>query len=167
MAKKVLSKREIVDLTKYVNIETSEMLSSEFKGKSVVTKERTGLMSISSSDYAVIDSEALLVMAKILNNSDLANVIKMAIVTKTPLNVLFNNNIPHCNETLQSYLQISSESQYIKLMQRLIKSGILYQIKGLIHGQVRVCYILNPYICRKRKTFEERLVSIFSEFKLL
>jgi hypothetical protein len=123
------------------------------------------MMTITSTDYAVIDSDALLALMTILNNSDLANVLKMAIVTKTPLNIVFNENIPHTNETLQKYLELRSESKFIMLIRRLIKAGILYQIKGRIYGEVRVCYMLNPFLTRKRKQFESKVFEVFEQFK--
>lgn len=163
----VTIKRQI-DLSKYHNAETGEVLDSELKaGTTITVKEKTNLVTITSENYAVIDSEALLVMMKLVNNSDLANVMKMSIVTKTPLNIVYNNNVPHSNESLQKYLEVSSKSMYIKLIQRLMKAGILYQIKGLIYGEVRVCYLLNPFISRKRKNIDQELTSIFSEFKLI
>ena len=155
-----------IDLSKYHNSETGEVLNSELKkGTSITVKEQTNLVTLHSDNYAVIESQAMLIMTQILNNSDLANVMKMSIITKTPLNVVYNNNVPHTNETLQKYLELKSESRYIQLIRRLMKAGILYQIKGLIYGEVRVCYLLNPFISRKRKTIDRELTEIFSEFK--
>jgi len=162
-----ITKNTKIDLSKYHNEETGELLNSELgPNTSITVKKETGMVTIVSDNYAVIDAEAMQVMKQLLNNSDLANVLCMAVLTKTPLNVVYNNNTPHTNESLQQYLQINSKSMYIKLIQRLMKAGILYQIKGLIYGEVRVCYLLNPFISRKRKTFEEKITSIFSEFKL-
>ena len=164
---KPVTRQKVVDFSKYANIETGQEMQEElFTGNVTVSvNEATGLSTISSSDYAVIDSDALLALMQVLNNSDLANVIKMAVVTKTPLNVVFNGNIPHTNETLQKYLELKSESKYIGLIRRLIKIGVLYQIKGLIYGEVRVCYMLNPFLTRKRKQFESKVFEVFEQFR--
>jgi len=163
-----ITKNTVVDLSEYHNNKTGEALDSELKpGTKVTIKEKTGMVNISSNDYAVIDTQAIQILAKMLNNSDLANVIKMAVCSKTPLNLIYNNTIPHTNETLQKYLEVSSESKYIELIKRLMKAGILYQIKGLIYGEIRVIYMINPFLSSKRKTFDERLIGIFTEFKLL
>lgn len=156
----------VFDLNKYVNSETGEIVSSELsEGTSVEVKKESGMVTIEYSDYAVIDSDALFYLCSVLNNSDIANVYKMAIVTKTPLNIVFNNNIPHTNETLQKYLSIGSESKFLQLIKRLIKIGVLYQIKGRIYGEVRVCYMLNPHISKKRKVFDEKVVSVFDTLR--
>jgi hypothetical protein len=151
-----------IDLSPYVDDNSGEYLIDNLaKGSKVSITENTNLVTISSDNYSVIDTQAVICLSSVLNKSDLGSVLMMGIITKTPLNILFNNTIPHTNSTLQEYLRISSESKFIDLMKRLIKVGVLYQIKGLIYGQVRVCYMLNPYLSRKRKTFEERVLSVF------
>jgi hypothetical protein len=89
----------------------------------------------------------------------------MAVVVRTPMSIVYNGNRPHTNETLQRYLEVKSEAMYIQLMKRLMKAGILYQIKGLIYGEVRVCYMLNPFIGRKGRLYDEKVTTIFSDFK--
>ena len=168
MKERKITQKVTMDLSKHYNSETGELMESELgPGASVTVSKQTGLVTISYENYAVIDSGALLALTQLINNSDLANVLKMAIVTKTTSNIVYNGNVPHTNETLQKYLKLSSEAMYMKMIRRLMLAGILYQIKGLIYGEVRVCYILNPYLSRKRKTFEEQLTHIFSEFKTL
>jgi len=159
-------KKKDVDLSKYANTNTGEILSEELEDKvSIVVNKDTDMSVVSYSDYSVISTEAIIILSQILNNSDFANVIKMAVVVKTPMSIVFNDTIPHTNETLQKYLEIKSESMYISLVKRLIKNGILYQIKGLIYGEVRKIYIINPYICRKRKVFENKVLDMFQQFK--
>jgi len=167
MTKRIpIKKKKNIDLSKYVNIDTGEFLTDKINDKnSVIIDEKTDMSIVSYSDYSVISTEAILTLNQILNNSDLANVIKMAIVVKTPLSIVFNNNIPHTNDTLQKYLEIKSQSMFIGLIKRLMKAGVLYQMKGLVYGEVRVIYIINPYICRKRKTFENKILDIFKQFK--
>lgn len=161
----ILSK-EHIDLAKYVNLDTGEPLSDELGDKtSIIVNKDIDMSVVSYSDYSVISTEAIGILSQILNNSDFANVIKMAIVVKTPLSILFNDTIPHTNETLQKYLEIKSESMYINLIKRLMQVGVLYQIKGLIYGEVRKIYMINPYICRKRRVFENRVFEVFKQFK--
>ena len=158
--------KENIDLSKYVNTDTGEPLSDELSDRvSIVVNKDTDMSVVSYSDYSVISTEAIVILSQILNNSDFANVIKMAIVVKTPMSIIYNDTVPHTNETLQKYLEIKSESMYISLMKRLMKAGILYQMKGLIYGEVRKIYIINPYICRKRRVFENKVLDVFKQFK--
>lgn len=160
-----MKKVEEVDVSNYINPETGEVLSSEMgTSNKIIMKKDTGMRIIESDDYAVIDTDAVHYLAMILGDSDFAKVLKMTVLTKTPLNIIFNNNVPHTNETLQKYLQMSSESMFIKLIRRLIKVGIIYQIKGRIYGEVRVCYMLNPFLSRKRKQFESKVFEVFETF---
>jgi hypothetical protein len=154
------------DLDKYINQETGETLESEVSSdqqRVTVTKD-SGMRRIDYEDYAVIDKDAVDFLSEILNRSDLACVLQMAIITKTPLNIVFNGNVPHTNESLQKYLRLNSEAMYMKLIKRLINIGILYQIKGRIYGEVRVCYMLNPFLSKKRYLFEEKVFHVFEKF---
>jgi hypothetical protein len=154
-----------LDLESYVDEVTGEVKVLAEVPEGVNMSKETGMSMITSNDYAVLETEALLELTKLLNNSDLANVIKMSVVTKTPLNIVFNNTIPHTNETLQKYLEISSKSMFMKLITRLVSAGVLYQIKGRIYGEVRVCYMLNPFLSRKRKVFENKVFDVFEKFR--
>ena len=127
--------------------------------------ESTEKSVVTYDNYAVISSEAVEALQSVLNDSDLGKVMKMSLTIKTDLSILFNENIPHTNKTLQYYLKIKSEAMYIGLIKRLMRAGVLYQIKGLIWGEVRVIYMINPYICRKRKTFENRVLEVFRKFE--
>jgi len=156
-----------VDISKYVNRETGEILVDEMSSDTKMTIIRdSGLVSVSYSDYAVISTDAIIYLTTILNNSDLGNVLKMLTTTKTPLNILYNNNVPHSNSSLQQYLKVSSESKFIDLIKRLMKLGVLYQIKGNIYGSVRVIYMLNPFLSKKRKLFDDKVFKIFKNFQV-
>ena len=167
MEKRIKVKKiETVDLSPYFNIETGEFQDSEFKGKGVSIKavKDSGKSIVTYSDYSVISSDAVIAMREVLNDSDMAKVLMMAVIAKTDLSILFNNTVPHTNKTLQTYLRVKSEAMYLNLIRRLMKAGILYQIKGLIWGEVRVIYMINPYLCRKRKIFENRVLDVFRKF---
>lgn len=155
----------VLDVSAYHNEETGELLSSELKGTVVtVTKKTTGVM-IDYDDYATISTEAMLQLANVLNNSDLGNTLKMSLCAQTPLSLLYNNNNQlHSNKSLQEYLEIKSEAKYFDLIKRLIKAGVLYQIKGLIYGEVRKIYMINPFISKKRKVFDEQVIKVFKSF---
>lgn len=159
-----------VDITKYVNSETGELLIDEIGSMdgevSMSITSDTGVVMVSSRSYAVIDEDAVQYLMNVLNNSDFANVIKMAVLTKTPLNIIYNNNIPHTNETLKSYLSLKSTSMYNRMISRLIEEGILYQIKGKVYGRVRIIYMLNPYVTRKRKMFDSKVFNVFSKLNI-
>lgn len=163
---KKVNKPVDLDLDTYVNDETGEVKVLAEIPTGVKVTEESGMVIVDSDNYAVLETEAVLALMKVLNNSDLCNVVKMSVTTKTALNIVFNNNIPHTNDTLQKYLEIGSQSKFISLIKRLIAAGVLYQIKGKIYGEVRVCYMLNPFLSRKRRLFEAKVFDVFEKFKL-
>jgi co-chaperonin GroES (HSP10) len=163
---KRINEKKIIDISQYHNSETGELLSSEMKkGTSIVVNEATSKVTIDYENYATVSTKAIMALVEILNNSDLANALKMSFCAKGPLSLLYNeNNQLHSNKTLQDYLDISSESTYFILINKLIKAGVLYQIKGNIYGEVRKVYMLNPFLSKKRKTFDEEVIKIFKSF---
>jgi hypothetical protein len=161
-----LKKTTVINFDNFVNKDTGETMSSEIKpGTTVKVMETTNMSKVDYEEYAVISIAALDELMRILNNSDLANVIKMGKTVRAPLNILYNYNIPHTNDTLRGYLEIDSKSMFIKLIRRLMNLGILYQIKGLIRGEVRAIYLLNPFICRRGNNFDNRVLAVFEKFR--
>jgi hypothetical protein len=161
-----LRRTKIVDLTDYVNMETGEPLHDEFEpGSTLKITENSGMSLVTYDEYSVISMETLWELERLLNDADLGKVLKMSGILKTPLNILYNSTIPHTNDSLQGFLRIKSKSMFFKLISRLMKVGVLYQIKGLIMGEVRVMYMMNPWVCKKRKTFENRVLEVFSKFR--
>lgn len=170
MGNKIVRPREkkqvAIDLTKYVNEETGELLTSELqRDKMVVTVTKEGnYVVITSDDYVVLDCKTVNYLSDILSRTEMNNILMMATDLKTPLNIVYNGPQPHSNESLQVFLGYSSKSTFIKLLQKLIKAGVIYQIKGNIRGEVRVIYMMNPFLARKRKTIDKEVFEVFRPF---
>lgn len=167
---KNVKKNVEVDFSLYYNENTGESLASELvnseNGIMVSVKEDTELVTMKTPDnFAFINTDTLSKVIKLLNNADLGNLFKMIPLTKTEMNMVFNHSVPHTNTTLQKYLEIGSRAKFSDLMKRLIKIGVLYQVKGNINGAIRVVYIMNPYLSNRRKTFHNSLFELFKDFK--
>lgn len=154
-----------INLEEYINSDTGEQLSSELRGGIVISKSKTDMVNISSDDYVILDAKALLYLSQYLNRSELGSIYVMSSDLKTEINIIYNNNIPHTNETLQNKLGIASPNTFNLLMKKLMKFGVVYQIKGRIMGSVRVIYMMNPFLARKRKTIHKDIIEIFDEFR--
>lgn len=161
-----LRKNVDFDLETYVNIETGELLSSSLgRDKlSVSVTEKGDYVVMSSDDYVVLDSATVKYLANQLSRAELSNVLMMATDLKTPLNLVYNGPQPHSNESLQAFLGYSSRAMFFKLLNKLMGLGVIYQIKGKISGGLRVVYMLNPYIARKRKTIDNSVFKVFQPF---
>lgn len=155
-----------IDFTKYVNSETGEMLMSEIQGKgvSITANEETTLFTIYREDYAVISTETILKLKNILPTNILGYLLQMIPLTRTDLNIIYNHSVPHTNESLQKYLNVSNMT-FFNAIKKLTNAGVLYQMKGNINGAIRVIYIINPFISAKRKTFDKQLLNVFKSFE--
>ena len=162
--KKVNNNKKI-DPSLYINSKTGESLSEEIKGLELTTSVESGKVIINSYDYTIVDSTAMNFLRKHLNRSELGSIGIMTEDLKTPLNVVFNHNIPHTNETLQSVLGIASNSTFNLLIKKLMKLGVLYQVKGNVRDKIRVFYMMNPFVARKRKILDSKVTLIFKDFK--
>ena len=156
-----------IDLDSFYNEQTGESLASEILGTrtSVTFRKETDLITLKKPEnFSMINLDTLNKLYQILSNSDLGYLLKMFPLTKTEMNMIFNNTIPHSNYTLQKYLEIKSNKTFHTLIKKLISVGVLYQMKGHIQGAVRVVYIMNPNVSNRRKTFDNSLVDFFKEF---
>ncbi len=164
--KKRSSKKQQFDVGKYVNSETGEMLASELgKDKmSVNITEEGECVIITSDDYIVLDSKTVRYLSTELSRTEINSMIMMATDLKTPLNIVYNGPQPHTNQSLQKFLGYSSKAMFLKLLNKLMKVGVIYQLKGRIRDEIRVIYMLNPFIARKRKTIDKEVFTVFHPF---
>jgi len=155
-----------IDLSHVVNIETGEFLIDEIGQKQTLNiKEKTNNSLLKSDNYVILDTESMLYLSNKINKSDLGSIMAMSILVKTTYNILYHNNIPYCNTTLQEYLNIKSKSNYFKLIKRLIELNIIYPTSVNIRGKIKTGYMMNPFLCRKRFKFDESIFEIFKDFK--
>lgn len=170
MGNRVIKMREQknvqLDLTKYVNTDTGELLVSEIRRDkmAVTVTEEGNYVVITSDDYVVLDCKTVNYLSEVLSKPEMQSILKMATDLKTPLNIVYNGPQPHSNESLQKFLGYSSEAMFLKLLKKLIREGVLYQIKGKISGEVRVIYMMNPFLARKRKTIDKEVFNVFNPF---
>lgn len=163
---KNVKKNVRVNLDKYVNYETGELLLSELKDSaSIVTKMSTNLVEIRPDDYFTTNSDALKYLFKHLNRQEIGAVMFMAMDLQTDQNLVYNGTVPHTNYTLRKSLGIKSTSTYALLMQKLMDLNVLHQSKDRVQGMVRVIYSMNPFLVKKRKTLDHQLLKVFSELR--
>ncbi len=165
-AKKITTNVKL-DVANYWNEETGENLFTEIteNGYSVSVKKESDLFTLDKpKNFCFINIDTLIKLYNVLTNSELGYLFKLIPLTKTEWNMIYNNTIPHSNHTLQDYLEIKSNSTFHALIKKLIRVGVLYQVKGNILGAVRLTYILNPNVSNRRKTFHISLIGYFKRF---
>jgi hypothetical protein len=160
--------KKSIDLAKYVNTETGEYLAEEVSlNKGMITQytEDGKYVIIKSDSFTIIDADAMEYLSKVLNKSEVGSMMVMANDLKTPFNLIFNHNRPHTHDTLQEAIGFKSKSMFIKFMGKLMKLGVLYQVKGNIMGEVRVIYMMNPLVARKRSKLDSQVFDIFKKLQ--
>lgn len=155
---------KILDLDKYVNIDTGQLLLDELSTESSIKiTEKTGNKFVESDNYIVVDVDSLkyLRQEKIISSKDVGHIMHMSETLKTVYNAMFmNNNVPHTLASLSEYLGMSYDTttRYIKKLAK----------KNIVHKYITAYdtyYCLNPYLTRRRKTIDSELLSHFSKFK--
>lgn len=153
------------NLDKYVNVETGETLLSELiseRGNIKYTKE-SDLITIESKEFIVIDSIAMKYIKTLLTSKEYDRVMEMGNMLKTEFNVVFNYNIPHNPNTLSDELKLSLDDLK-RLVNKLVRKGILSYIVCAPSGFIQKIYMLNPTVIRKRKTFHKDMLTFFEDF---
>jgi hypothetical protein len=159
-----VTKRTPIDLSVYYNMETGEVLAEEVKTKTSITiVQETDQRRIYSKDYSMVESAAILSLKDKIPINTIGIIVLLSITTKTESNILYNNNTPHTNKTLQEYLNFKSESQYFKTIKQLISLNILHTKKYQVQGKIRTIYMMNPYVCRKRAKLNDEIFNIFTK----
>lgn len=165
MENKKVYKKKKIDSVKYVNSETGEILSSESPNITSVNEFNPSLKIISSKEYVVVDSGALMYIASKFNNSDLANILKISNMVKGNYNILYKERIPHTSETLREELDYSL-NKFRDFLKRLYKEGIISYLLSCINGIDHKFIVLNPNVARKQKTYHVDCLNLFKEFEL-
>lgn len=164
--KNIKRKREI-DINTYVNTNTGETLISELKNNksTLLVQDDTELYTIDSKEYVVIDSKALEYIISNLSYSDTTKTLSLTNTLKTEFNVIFNHTKPHNLDSLSELLG-TNKDEITKFIKRLTKLGILAYVVSTKDGQYQKCYVMNPSLARKRKTFNKELLTFFDDLTL-
>lgn len=163
--KKVVKKQRL-EVDKYVNTDTGEMLSSEHPDIVSINIKDDNLVIVDSEEYMIIDSQALSYISDNFSPVDLGRILQMADMTYGEYNILFNKNVPHDNITLMDSLNYS-RNKFANFMKRLEKRSIIYYIMGY-KDERRVKYIMmNPHFARKRKTVHKDCLTSFQDIRKL
>lgn len=160
--KKVYNKKTI-DTSKYVNIETGELLSEEYSDVTSVN-QKTDLVIINSSEYVIIDSKARAYVEREFNHAEAGRIFQMCDMVKSCYNLLFDkkNKNYHTKNTLSDELEYS-RNIFADFLKKLFDKSIIYYIKGMKDGRECIWIMLNPTLARKSKTVHKDCLSVFTD----
>lgn len=162
MGKRRIDSTVPLDLSKFANMETGEMLESEgLLGPGARIVQPTDLIRISYKDYMIINDRFFKHLS--LSNSDVIRLTSLGGCLRTEWNVCFNGPSPHTRSTLAKEFDISARevSRFISRMRVL--GLIRYDwVKSL--GYNRRVYMVNPFAMRSRKQFSRELLIFFKDW---
>ncbi len=148
----------------YVHRDTGENMAEKVdETTSISLKEDTGQFIVNSNEYIVFDAGAMQYVQNALAKSDVSRVFTMTTMLKTEYSVLYQgNNRPHNANTLSVDLNMSQDKFY-KMVRRLVSKNILAYVVCAPSGYTQKLYMLNPYIARRRKSFDNELKEFFRD----
>ncbi len=166
--KKKETKREFIDASKYVNIETGELLSDE-QGNVYLEKvnkkdKNEDMVVVNYNEYVVIDSRAREFIQSKFSVVECGRIFQMCDMVKSCYNILFDKKTKqyHTKDTLMSDLDYS-RNKYASFMKRLFEESIIYYIRGMKDGKECVWIMMNPTLARKSKFFHKDCTSVFDD----
>lgn len=148
----------------YINVTTGELLSSEIKeGIKISIKQGTNQFIINSDNYVSFTKEALEYLYRELSNVDIGKITVISNMLKTDCSIVCqDNNHPHTPETLSITLDMNLNKFY-EFVRKMVKKNILAYCVCAPSGYVQKIYMLNPYIARKRTSFNCELNVFFRD----
>lgn len=158
-----VKKKERIDLSKFVNTETGEIINRE-----AIVERDTDYVVINYDEYIIIDSTAHSYLRMVLKPSEFALFIEMLDMIQTPFNVLCKKDKKtlHDMNSLQKELN-QSKTNFYKIMNVLFKKGLIWYFIGYKNGCKVKRIVVNPNVARKRKTFDKELLLVFDNAKTL
>jgi uncharacterized protein YhdP len=168
MTPKTIVLTKNVDATKYANIETGELLSSEMPENSqtkidVLTERKK----MEFEDYVCSDTLIDEHMMSILDPIDYVRYRFMACRLHTDVNmVLARNNRPHTLQSLSKELEISRD-ETTRLIRRLKEHGLATWAEFPELGHLKKVLVFNPNAIKKRTGIYIKLLPLFQNFKEL
>lgn len=161
---KRVKKQSKVDPTQYVDRDNGTNMAEKCnENVSISLKEDTGQFTVDTDNYIVFDADAMEYVQNAVAKADIGRVFKLSGMIRTDCSVLYqNNNHPHNANTLPTVLDMSQDKFYT-MVRRLVSKGILAYAVCAPSGYTQKIYMLNPYIARRRKTFNNELLVLFRD----
>lgn len=156
-------KKKKVSSEKYVNMETGELLISEYDVTSlnVINKD---VVIVSSEEYVIIDSRAMMYIEREFSTSEKAKIYQMINMVKGSYNLLYDNSTgkPHTKETLNQAI-VYAQNQFLNFMKKLHQKSVIYYLVGYKNRRKCKWIMLNPTLARKQKTFSRDCIDVFTD----
>jgi hypothetical protein len=121
-----------------------------------------------TSNYHIMSDQSSNYLLDVLTSTDYIRFMKLTRNLKHDTNIVMNGNYPHNRQSLFKELALNTK-QFERFVRTLVGYGIIYVEKGSSpsSGKVTFTYTVNPFIIRKRKMFDEVILSRFANLDVL
>lgn len=160
-----LRKKKTVDFSKYVNVETGETLDSQFEGDiTSINITNHDMVKMKSESFFIIDDKALRYLEGVLSRTEMSYIYSMCSMVRGNFNILHDKFIrPHTKTTLMEELELARNT-FSRLMDKLVKQGVIYYISGYKNRRKIKHIMLNPNLARRTNVINSGCYNSFQRF---
>ena len=159
-------KKTKIDTANYINKETGESLQSENLNITSFNEINDDFVIIDYKNYIIIDYKAISYIEKEFTSSEKGRIFQIIQMIKGYNNFLHKaNNEYHDRESLMKEIEYS-RNKFSLFLNKLVKKGVLYELKGSWNRRVSKRFILNLYIARASKTTNKEIISYFDDVRV-
>lgn len=156
--------KKAINADDYVNLETGETLTSEHGNVRAVQVDNGDFIIYKSNNFTTMEKSALEYLKRHLSVKDIGYIHLMLHMVYGSMNALYTRNMTaHTRETLMKELELA-RTQFSGLITRLIKIGVLYELKGLRGSKITKTFILNPNVGRAGSRIDRYTSELFKKF---
>lgn len=156
---KRLTFKKKIDSELYVNINTGELLSSEYNVNSINVKHPK-LIVVNSDEYVIIDSNAMRYVLHNFNSVEVGKIVQMTDMVKGDFNLLYDyENECYYNVDELGFVLEYGRTKMFEFIKKLTDKSICIVLKTDRKKQKVIS--LNPTFARKRKSFDYNCIKHF------
>lgn len=158
-----LTKKNRIVPEDYVNKLTGETLADEFPDLVTVQSIVRDTLKVKYNRFVVVNQDAMDYINMYFNDAEANRVNKMTNMIDRVCNGLIKDDGDfHTPATLKTSLNYDSRNRFAKFLKKLYEHSVINLMISRQNGRDVAILVLNPYLAKKRETFD---VSILSQFK--
>lgn len=163
---KSIGRKVAIDSSKFVNIDTGELLVDVFGGEVGSVNIRTDFVRVDYIEYFSINIKALEYLRTRFSDGEMGRILAMCgMIRRTEYNALHSRttNKLHTKQTLVKELGVHKNT-FDPFLKKLIDNSVLYLLTGVVKRRKVVSFILNPTLACQNRNFPKSRTELFEDF---
>jgi hypothetical protein len=165
---KNILRRKAIDSTKFVNVDTGELLADVVGGEVGSVNVQTELVEVKFLEFFVTDIHAMEYLSTIFSDVEMGRISTLCrmIGEKNDYNILYSRATkkPHTKETLMKEMDLHRNT-FEPFIKKLVENSVLWILSGFINRKQVIRYVLNPTLARRKKIFPKGCTSLFEDLR--